>query len=62
MGISILGLIYTFFFILLFKGGAITTLGAGFFLIFGKMDFFPKMGKLLMCTIFFISNHSINNS
>ena len=54
MGISILGfhfiIILSYIYIL---GGAITTLGAGLFLIFGKMDFFPKMGKLLMCTIGF---------
>ena len=32
-------------------GGAITTLGAGLFLLFGEIEFFPKMGKLLICTI-----------
>ena len=34
-------------------GGAITTLGAGAFLCLGKMDFFKKMGELLICTIVF---------
>ena len=40
MGISILG-------------GAITTLGAGVFLVMGEMEFFSKMGKLLIFTILF---------